>query len=413
MLRKTQRAAAASLLRPTSKRMSFGTKATNTIYSYGDGYLGTLGHGSYEQVPTPTPLEAFQGLELTRLSTGWSHAGVLDADGKAYVFGRTHHFRNVIRAINMRRLAPWFLDFANFLGRHRSVESFTPTEVLLPEKVVDIACGATLSLFRTESGKLYANGGNLFGQCGVGHEAATVWEPELVKMPPIQQMAGGFQHAMALTVDGQVYSWGKGERGQLGYGTVNLSAPQHLVALREQHVRAVDVGFNYSVALTEKGELYAWGKLMGADQHGRKTGEDQTVPRLVRTSAPVVDMKSSHFHTFLLTEDGKMWVLGRSQAVRLPGQKALRTNPEMHVSPVAVDCDGILDPKRIVRLGKGVESTSIVTDDGRVFAWDWKDGLHPVEATAPFVVESYETGFGSHVFVGRPRAPAAATAPVE
>ncbi|RHY93077.1 hypothetical protein DYB26_011309 [Aphanomyces astaci] len=139
---------------------------------------------------------------------------------------------------------------------------------------------------------------------------------------------------------------------------------------------------------------------MGADQHGRKNGEDQITPRLVRTSAPVVAAKSSHFHTLILT----VWVLGRSQAVHLTGEKTGRTNPEVHVSPVAVDVGGVLDPKRIVRLGKGVHNTSIILDDGRVFAWDWKDGLHRVDALSGYHVESYETGFGSNVFLGHSKA---------
>ncbi|ETW06901.1 hypothetical protein, variant 1 [Aphanomyces invadans] len=332
----------------------------NSLYSYGEGYLGTLGHGNYSSVEAPKALDAFDGLDLVQASTGWSHTGVVDAHGKAYVFGRTHHFKNVIRAINMHRFAPWFLDFANKVGGHRSVEAFTPVEVTLPEKVVEVACGTTLSLFRTESGSLYANGGNYYGQCGVGHENASVWEAEVVKLPPVQQVAAGYQHVLALTTEGQVYSWGKGERGQLGYGTVNLSAPQQLVALRDKQVRYVDASFNTSLAVTVDGELYVWGKLMGADQHGRKNGEDQITPRLVRTSAPVVAAKSSHFHTLILTEDGRVWVLGRSQAVHLPGDKAVRTNPEVHVSPVAVDVAGVLDPKRIVRLGKGVQDSSIL-----------------------------------------------------
>ncbi|RHZ41181.1 hypothetical protein DYB26_008090 [Aphanomyces astaci] len=192
------------------------TSSKNTLYSYGDGYLGTLGHGNYDAVDAPKALAAFEGLDLVQASTGWSHTGVVDVQGKAYVFGRSHHFKNVIRAINMHRFAPWFLDFANKLGGARSVEAFLPVEVLLPEKVAEVACGSTLSLFRTESGVLYANGGNYYGQCGVGHENSSVWEAERVKLPPVAQVAAGYQHVLALTTEGQVYSWGKGERGQLG-----------------------------------------------------------------------------------------------------------------------------------------------------------------------------------------------------
>ncbi|KAI4825741.1 hypothetical protein KUCAC02_021411 [Chaenocephalus aceratus] len=49
----------------------------------------------------------------------------------------------------------------------------------------------------------------------------------------VSQVACGSQHSVALSKDGQVYTWGQGSGGQLGLGERQLSAtsPQHLNSL--------------------------------------------------------------------------------------------------------------------------------------------------------------------------------------
>ncbi|KDO28393.1 hypothetical protein SPRG_06631 [Saprolegnia parasitica CBS 223.65] len=384
---------------PSGARGLSSTRVTPRVYSYGDGYLGTLGQDNFDAVVAPTPIAPFDNVEIASLSCGWAHTGLLDVDGNAYVFGRSHHFRNVIRSINMQRMVPYFMKFVNTVGGERTVEAFRPTLVDLPAKTTAISCGAALSLYLTETGDLYSNGGNSYGQCGIGNENTSVWEPTKLKLPPVATMAAGFQHALAVTTNGQVYGWGKGERGQLGFGTVNVSAPQHIVALREKNVVEVGAGFNHSVALTDAGEVFVWGKLLGADKYGRKTGEDQITPRLVQTAAPVTHIKTSFFHTFMVTEDGQLWCMGRSQASQ-HAEVAQRKYPETHIAPHAID-NSFLRGRRIVHLGGGVHSTSLVTDDGKAFEWDWEQGFRAINATKDLHVLAFERGYGTNFVLAK------------
>ncbi|OQS03786.1 hypothetical protein THRCLA_03927 [Thraustotheca clavata] len=373
------------------------------LYSYGDGYLGTLGQDNFDSLSSPKLVKSLAELDLTKLSCGWSHTGVLDANGSAYVFGRTHHFRSVIRAINMHRMVPFFMKFINTVGGEQAIEAFRPIQVDIKEPVRDISCGAALTLYLTESGALYSNGGNAYGQCGTKNESSSVWEPTKINIPgkssKVASMAAGFQHALAATKEGQVYTWGKGERGQLGFGTVNVSAPQHIVALRQKKVVKVGAGFNHSVALTDAGELFIWGKLLGADVYGRKTGSDQITPRLVQTAAPVSLMKSSFFHTFVVTDDGKLWCMGRSQASQQT-EVANRKYADTHITPLAID-NSFLNNRKIIHLGGGINSTTIVTDDGKVYEWTWELGLQPLEVTKGLDVVAYERGYGSNMVLAR------------
>ena len=70
---------------------------------------------------------------------------------------------------------------------------------------------------------MFACGEGASGRLGIG---------DYLNVPSPQQITGlstyvvckvavhsGGQHALALTVDGNVFSWGNGEHGQLGHGS--------------------------------------------------------------------------------------------------------------------------------------------------------------------------------------------------
>jgi E3 ubiquitin-protein ligase HERC2 len=70
----------------------------------------------------------------------------------------------------------------------------------------------------------------------------------------------GGKHAMALTLDGKVFSWGEGEDGKLGHGNrLNLDKPRMIEALRSKKIRDIACGSSHSAAITSSGELYTWG----------------------------------------------------------------------------------------------------------------------------------------------------------
>ncbi|XP_039293756.1 PH, RCC1 and FYVE domains-containing protein 1 isoform X2 [Nilaparvata lugens] len=76
----------------------------------------------------------------------------------------------------------------------------------------------------------------------------------------VSAVACGKEHALILTTDSTVYSWGTGSRGQLGHGSVDdESHPRELAALCGLRVIAVAAGGWHSCCITEQRDLYAWG----------------------------------------------------------------------------------------------------------------------------------------------------------
>ncbi|GIY42322.1 e3 ubiquitin-protein ligase HERC2 [Caerostris extrusa] len=68
------------------------------------------------------------------------------------------------------------------------------------------------------------------------------------------------RHALALTVDGKVFSWGEGDDGKLGLGNrMSYDRPRLILALKSKRIRDIACGSAHSAAISSSGELYTWG----------------------------------------------------------------------------------------------------------------------------------------------------------
>jgi len=86
------------------------------------------------------------------------------------------------------------------------------------------------SVVLTEDGKVYIWGDNQYGQLGNG-EKRDLAVPILVESLSHEVVIGiavGGWHTLALTNNGAVYSWGRNKEGQLGHGELSecLSIPK-------------------------------------------------------------------------------------------------------------------------------------------------------------------------------------------
>lgn len=101
-----------------------------------------------------------------------------------------------------------------------TVTRATVVSVLAEEKVVDVACGKSHTLFLTEAGDVYACGSDAYGQCGRGRCSDSVLSPVPTLVPGnIKQISAGIDYSMALDQDGRLYSFGYPANGRLGCGT--------------------------------------------------------------------------------------------------------------------------------------------------------------------------------------------------
>ena len=93
----------------------------------------------------------------------------------------------------------------------------------------------------TSDGRLFSWGWNRFGQLGLGHlvdmHKPTLVSPTLVP-GAVAMVACGWRHTVAATESGAVYAWGRGVNGQLGLGiNEDVYAPAQLQSMLCQAVK--------------------------------------------------------------------------------------------------------------------------------------------------------------------------------
>jgi E3 ubiquitin-protein ligase HERC2 len=131
------------------------------------------------------------------------------------------------------------------------------------------------------SGTIYGWGHNHRGQLG-GVEGAKVKQPfscdALAGIRPVQ-LIGGEQTLFAVTADGKVYATGYGAGGRLGIGgTDSVATPTLLESIQHVVIKkvAVNSGGKHCLALSSDGEVYSWGEAEDAKLgHGNRTPCDR------------------------------------------------------------------------------------------------------------------------------------------
>lgn len=110
--------------------------------------------------------------------------------------------------------------------------------------IKEICCGNEHSLAVTLQGNVYAWGNNTNKQLGIGYNSPNkVDHPTRVyNVGSVTQISCGYEHSVALTRAGEVYSWGHGEGGLLGHGELDDEAvPKMIVEFKKKNLRMAKV----------------------------------------------------------------------------------------------------------------------------------------------------------------------------
>lgn len=263
-----------------------------------------------------------------------------------------------------------------------------------------VVASAGLTAVIGQNGDLFTMGLNNRGQCGVGYTSNNVWVPQQVmglsegyaaegreyvyQAFPMTQVALGLQHGYAVCSQGNLYSWGKGDRFQLGQDdafdtfsmTKDASISEHARHIRKAFdldererpdffflPRAVQVasGFHHGAVLTETNQVYVWGKNvlrpLRADKEKKKVASDSRAPTPLKglpSKLQVVSIACGSHHTAILMEDGSVYAVGI----------CTDTTREIFFDPVLVVPPGTIDmPCR--QFDAHFDRTTIVGRDGR------------------------------------------------
>ncbi|KAI3370683.1 hypothetical protein L3Q82_007240 [Scortum barcoo] len=241
------------------------------LQSWGANSYGQLGQGHVEDQADPrlSDTAALHNKAVRAVNGGGGHSVLITENGEVFVCGQNHR----------GQLG---------LGHNADITTFqlcpSPSE-----RVTKVACGWDFTLLLTDSGCVYQWGRGLFSHAKralsphpvPSYLSSTV--PSLV--PRLDQktshmVAAGSAHCVCLTGDGDLFLWGSNKHGQLTTPEPFLSSPtlvKHSLLGGEKVIHAWS-GWTHIVAQTETGRVFTWGR-GDYGQLGRQASPNQNPER--------------------------------------------------------------------------------------------------------------------------------------
>ncbi|CAL9018918.1 unnamed protein product [Prunus brigantina] len=131
----------------------------------------------------------------------------------------------------------------------------------------------------------------------------------------VQNIACGGRHAALVTKQGEIFSWGEESGGRLGHGVdVDVLHPKLIDALSNMNIDLVSCGEYHTCAVTLSGDLYTWGDgtyNFGLLGHGNEVSH--WVPKKVNGPLEGIHVSSiscGPWHTAVVTSAGQLFTFG-------------------------------------------------------------------------------------------------------
>jgi len=425
------------------------------LYARGCGVFGALGTGNLNDadgfVQVDTESAFGRGCSIKQLSAGMGHSVILLSDGRLFLCGRPFDFSVLLQINRVKNLsstvARIMASHTNFFGTETGSSAMTdmssndrdggvyvtPRLVRgINDKVIFARASAGLTVALTDKGEVFSLGLNRWGQCGVSDSQAHIYYPTKLcnfpstSMPPTKEGISshtptivavdiGLQHGIALSKQGNIYTWGKGLRGQLGDGKLSSSSTPVAVNLlvseknvsppisdtptavgaeerewrktkksvRNLEAVGVSAGFNHTAAITADGAIYLWGKgmsetlkrgsanqdsVLSAKNLKVRIYEDQATPRRIELpeGRKAIEICCSNFTLAIRADDNSLWAMGIGEhdrnTISVP-LRVLQAVPEG--APLSEQQKYATCPPSS-RIAKGYQRVCILPKDGQI-----------------------------------------------
>lgn len=205
------------------------------------------------------------------------------------------------------------------LGDTTTVDKNTPVRFALPANITaqDVSSMYFTTCVLTNTKQVYCSGSNKYGQLGLGN-TTNQSTPRLFPLPSgvlAQSVTVGYGTVHVIGSDGNVYSAGRNDAGQLGDGTTtDRSTP--IVTIRpskplERKIKAVSMGFMWTSVLLNDGTIWGTGENNRGQLGAGFTSNTQADPVLFQLPQGYArDVRTGAYATRALTSDVQLYGAG-------------------------------------------------------------------------------------------------------
>lgn len=307
---------------------------SGTVYTWGKGTFGRLGHGNNASIVEPKIVDALGHEEVVQVACGFAYSAAVTRNGEVYAWGAGESGR---------------------LGLGSTRDCLRPEKVpcLADEHVISAYAGSVHTCLLTLSGAIYSFGKHEY----VGHgKTEDSLYPERIEafryiaMKMVGVGPGGY-HTIALCRDGVVYTWGHNRVGQLGRNSVGVPTSPRSAGPAGDGESAINTLHN------AEGAKYS--PLPAAVTFFGLEGID------------VDQVYAGWGHSAVLTTGGELYVCGRNVKgpLGLGDPENFEKNERGHAHCPTFELVGALRGKTVVHVACGGEHTAVICASGDVYTF--------------------------------------------
>jgi len=284
---------------------------------------------------------------------------------------------------------------------------------------VPLAVGSEVSLFADLEGGLFTCGTENPEELMLGHDWGDDIDPDELRVigspTPVPSMqdrrivsvAASGEHCLALSAEGEVYSWGDGTDGSLGHADGGARAvPSRIESLSQIESIAAGTGLT-SAAVDVVGGLFTWGRARYVEDPRKPNGlgyaldlqiKSQLTPKSVEALSEerVVGVALGYGFTLVVTDAGAVFSFGGYGL----GELGHGRYGETEVLPRRIEALA-QKGRRFVAVAAGHSHALALTEEGELYGWgEWEGNGHRKNEHTPRQVAAFVGQCVKHVRAG-------------
>ena len=161
-----------------------------------------------------------------------------------------------------------------------------------------VSCGQGHSCFLNANGDVWMCGWNIYGQVGrPAHQTGIFYPEKITDIPKIRVLHTSFNHTIFLDFEGDVWTCGWNNNGQLGIGSDSPELRHTIEKIPNlRKIVAINAGTSFSYFIDEKGAVWTVGKQYKIEQ--------------VTGLPPIQFVSNRSLHSLFLDYNGSVWARG-------------------------------------------------------------------------------------------------------
>ena len=219
-----------------------------------------------------------------------------------------------------------------------------------------------------------------------------------LKNKEIISIKSGWEHNVCQDINKMLYSWGNNSRGQCGFGiseNVNgiVTYPKNIIELNDKQIKEISCGNEHTLALTKDGDVFSWGSAFDGvlgrelkeEEKGLGIGKPGKITFFIKNDIKIRHISSGSIHNLCLDVKSNLYSWGCSKGGQLGfDEKELEviykqnnssTNTKGEVEKENNFC--LREPKlikslkdiEIIKISSGEAHNTALSIDGKCYVW--------------------------------------------